>query len=107
MTSLGYRVLMDNSNYRRRGIILTAEGVPIGRRGALPGVVVRGSVRVMAAVTSTKQVFSVEDLRPRNYQRWRELRQQLQQREETRRQQWRFRKNPAAYLAEVEVRLLQ
>ena len=69
--------------------------------------VVRGSVRVMAAVTSTTQVFSVEDLRPRNYQRWRELRRQLQQREETRRQQWRFRKNPAAYLAEIEARLLQ
>jgi hypothetical protein len=78
-----------------------------GRRGAIPGVVVRGSVRVMAAVTSTKQVFSVEELRPRNYQRWRDLRRQLQQREETRRQQWRFRKNPAAYLAEVEARLLQ
>jgi len=71
------------------------------------GVVVRGSVRVMAAVTSTTQIFSVEDLRPRNYQCWRDLRRQLQQREETRRQQWRFRKKPTAYLAEVEARLLQ
>ena len=78
-----------------------------GRRGAIPGVVVRGSVRVMAAVTSAQQVFSVEDLRPRDYQRWRDLRRQLQQREEARRQQWRFRKKPAAYLADVEARLLQ
>ncbi len=69
--------------------------------------VVRGSVRVMAALTSKAQVFSVEDLRPTDYQRWRDLRRQLQQREETRRQQWRFRKNPTAYLAEIEARLLQ
>jgi hypothetical protein len=68
---------------------------------------VRGSVRVMAAVTSTTRMFSVEELRPKNYQSWRELRRQLQQREETRRHQWRFRKDPAAYLAEVEARLLQ
>jgi hypothetical protein len=78
-----------------------------GRRGAIPGVVVRGSVRVMAAVTSQQQIFSVEDLRPRDYQRWRELRRQLHQREEARRQQWRFRKHPAAYLAGIEARLLQ
>jgi hypothetical protein len=61
----------------------------------------------MAAVTSKEQVFSVEELRPRDYLRWRDLRRQLQQREEARRQQWRFRKNPAAYLAEIEARLLQ
>jgi len=89
------------------GVARVHERRATGRRGAIPGVVVRGSVRVMAAVTSTTQVFSVEDLRPRNYQRWRDLRRQLQQREETRRHQWRFRKNPAAYLAEVEARLLQ
>jgi hypothetical protein len=89
------------------GVARVHERRATGRRGAIPGVVVRGSVRVMAAVTSTTQVFSVEELRPRNYQRWRDLRRQLQQREETRRHQWRFRKDPAAYLAEVEARLLQ
>jgi hypothetical protein len=89
------------------GVARVHERRATGRRGAIPGVVVRGSVRVMAAVTSTTQVFSVEDLRPRNYQCWRDLRRQLQHRDETRRQQWRFRKNPAAYLAEVEARLLQ
>lgn len=89
------------------GVARVHERRATGRRGAIPGVVVRGSVRVMAAVTSTKLVFSVEELRPRNDQGWRELRRQLQQREETHRQQWRFRKKPAAYLAEVEARLLQ
>ena len=89
------------------GITRVHERRATGRRGAIPGVVVRGSVRVMAAVTSNAQVFSVEDLRPKDHQRWRDLRRQLHQREESRRQQWRFRKNPAAYLAEVETRLLQ
>ena len=89
------------------GVARVHERRATGRRGAIPGVVVRGSVRVMAAVTSTQQRFSVEDLRPRDYQRWRELRRQVQQREQARRQQWRFRKDPAAYLAAIEVRLLQ
>jgi len=61
----------------------------------------------MAAVTCKQQPFSVEELQPREYQRWRDLRRQVQQREEIRRQQWRFRKNPAAYLAAIEARLLQ
>lgn len=89
------------------GVARVHERRATGRRGAIPGVVVRGSVRVMAAVTSKQQVFSLEELRPKDYQRWRDLRRQLQQREETRRQQWRFRKDPAAYLAAIEARLLQ
>jgi len=89
------------------GVARVHERRATGRRGAIPGVVVRGSVRVMTAVTCTKQVFSVEELRPRDYQCWRDLRRQLQQREETRRHQWRFRKNPITYLAEIEARLLQ
>jgi len=89
------------------GVARVHERRATGRRGAIPGVVVRGSVRVIAAVTTKSQGFSVEDLQPRDYQRWRELRRQLQQREETRRKQWRFRKEPSAYLAAIEARLLQ
>ena len=89
------------------GVARVHERRATGRRGAIPGVVVRGSVRVMAAVTSKEQVFSVEELCPKGYQRWRELRRQLRLREEAHRQQWRFRKTPAAYLAAIEARLLQ
>jgi hypothetical protein len=89
------------------GVARVHERRATGRRGAIPGVVVRGSVRVMAAVVTKQRIFSVEELRPREYQRWRDLRRQLRQREEARRQQWRFRKKPATYLAEVEARLLQ
>jgi hypothetical protein len=88
------------------GVARVHERRATGRRGAIPGVVVRGSVRVMAAVKSSEQVFSVEELRPKDYQRWRDLRRQLRQREEARRQQWRFRKNPPVYLAQIEAHLL-
>lgn len=89
------------------GVARVHERRATGRRGAIPGVVVRGSVRVMAAVVTQQQIFSSEELRPRDYQRWRDLRRQLQQREDGRRRQFRFRKDPVAYLAALEAQLLQ
>lgn len=88
------------------GVARVHERRATGRRGAIAGVVVRGSVRVMTAVVSKKQTFSVEELRPKDYQRWRDLRAHVQQCEETRRRQFRFRKNPASYLATLEAQLL-
>lgn len=88
------------------GVARVHERRATGRRGAIPGVVVRGSVRVIAAVVSKTRSFSAEELRPRKYQRWRDLRTQLHQCEETRRRQFRFRKDPAFYLAALEAQLL-
>src|SRR6266700_1600541 len=88
------------------GVARVHERRATGRRGAIPGVVVRGSVRVITAVVTRKQSFSAEELQPRDYQRWRDLRAHLQQCEETRRLQFRFRKDPAAYLAALEAQLL-
>jgi len=70
-------------------------------------VVVRGSVRLMAVVVTQKEDLQVADLQPTDYQAWRQLRMQLQYRQEARRQQFRFRKDPAAYLALLEAQLLQ
>ena len=89
------------------GVARVHERRATGRRGAIPGVVVRGSVRVITAVVTREQTFSAEELRPRDYQRWRDLRMHLQQCEETRRRQFRFRKDPAAYLAALEAQLLE
>jgi len=89
------------------GVARVHERRATGRRGAIPGVVVRGSVRVLAAVVTKQQTFTAEDLRPRQYQRWHDLRRRLQQREDGRRQQWRFRQDPVTYLAALEARLLQ
>jgi hypothetical protein len=78
-----------------------------GRRGAIPGLVVRGSVRVVAALAARFSCFTAEELRLRDYQLWRQIRQRLTYRQEARRRQFRFRKNPVAYLAAIEARLLQ
>jgi uncharacterized protein YjbI with pentapeptide repeats len=88
------------------GVARVHERRATGRRGAIPGVVVRGSVRVIAAVETSRQFFSAEELRPSDYRRRHDLRAQLQQREEARRRQFRFRKDPAAYLAALEAQLL-
>lgn len=88
------------------GVARVHERRATGRRGAIPGVVVRGSVRLMAAVATRQRLYSAQDLQPGDYQRWWELRIQLQECEETRRLQFRFRKDPAAYLAALEAQLL-
>jgi hypothetical protein len=78
-----------------------------GRRGAIPGLVVRGSVRVVAAIATRLHHFTAEELRLQEYHLWRQVRKCLTYREEARRQQFRFRKDPGAYLAHIEARLLQ
>ncbi len=89
------------------GVARVHERRATGRRGAIPGVVVRGSVRLLAVVVATREDVQAADLQPANYQAWRELRAQLRLREEARRQQWRFRKDPAASLAAIEAQLLE
>jgi hypothetical protein len=78
-----------------------------GRIRASAGTVVRGSVRALASATSRLHPFGEYELRHPNLDRWRDLRQSLELRQETRRQQGRFRKDPVAYLAALESRLLK
>ncbi len=78
-----------------------------GRRGASPGLVVRGPVRVLAAVATQGCRFAAADLRPTQPGAWQCLRARLSVRQEMRRQQYRFRKDPAAYLAAIEAQLLK
>ncbi len=69
--------------------------------------VVRGSVLLMVVVVSKHEDLQAADLQPSDYLAWRQLRTQLQYRQEARRQQFRFRKDPAAYLAALEAQLLE
>jgi hypothetical protein len=89
------------------GVARAHERRATGRRGAIPGVVVRGSVRLMAVVMTKQEHFEAADLQPSDYQAWRQLRTQLHYREEARRKQFRFRKDPPAYLAALEAQLLE
>jgi hypothetical protein len=77
-----------------------------GRKGASPTLVVRGSVRVVAAGASRLGSFSAADLRPTDVAAWQGLRDSLHYRHEARRRQLRFRRDPHAYLTALEHRLL-
>ena len=68
---------------------------------------VRGSVRALASTASRLHRFGEYELRHPNLDRWRDLRQSLELRQEARRQQGRFRKNPVAYLVALESSLLK
>ena len=89
-----------------------------GRKSGSPALVVRGAVRVVAAVATQQRQprapfydrFRDADLRPRSAAdliRWRALRKQLAQRHQARRAQRRFRRAPQAYLTALEDQLLQ
>ena len=78
-----------------------------GRKGASPAMVVRGRVRVLALVVTHTAPLSTEALRPRDIAQWRILRNELDDRHETRRIQPRFRRDPDGYLRVLEERLLK
>lgn len=78
-----------------------------GRKMASPALVVRGSVRVVAAMATRQHHFTAEQLRPVRLADWCQLRRELDERHETRRAQARFRKDPATYLAQAQALLQQ
>ena len=73
-----------------------------GRKGASPGLVVRGAVRAIAAVATRDRAFEGAELRPPDLTAWRTLRRRLQARQDARCAQRRFRQAPDAYLAALE-----
>ena len=78
-----------------------------GRKGASPAMVVRGSVRVVAAIATPPEGLTAADIRPADVERWRTLRASLEKRRESRRAQLRFRRDPDAYLGRLEEQLLK
>ncbi len=78
-----------------------------GRKQGAPGLVVRGAVRLIAAVATPTGGWRPEFLRPLDLGAWRQLRQELEQRHSARRAQHRFRRDPAAYLVAAEALLLK
>jgi hypothetical protein len=74
-----------------------------GRKVASPGLVVRGSVRLVAATaTRLRGAVRGEDLAPSDLDAWRELRSGLERRQEVRVHGRRFRHDPQAYLQRLE-----
>jgi Transposase, Mutator family len=73
-----------------------------GRKVASPGLVVLGSVRVLAGLATRLRPEEGLQLPPGYVERWRQQRAELEKRREARRQQRRFRRAPVAYLHKLE-----
>lgn len=73
-----------------------------GRKVASPGLVVRGSVRLVAGLMTRSGEVTAEELAPTDVFAWQELRAELGYREAARVQQRRFRRDPTAYLKRLE-----
>ena len=78
-----------------------------GRKVASPSLVVRGSVRVLAATLTRLAPVSAADLAAVDVATWRQTRERLKRRHHARVMRARFRRNPAAYLADLEQRAFQ
>ncbi len=97
----------NNDLERRFGMLRYHERRATGRR-SLPGsAVLRGSVRVATVLTADQHDYGASGLRLTDRAAWQALRQQLDDRQETRRAQHRFRKDPDVYLGTLEQQLLQ
>jgi hypothetical protein len=77
-----------------------------GHKRPTSALVVRGSVRLVAAVATQLGEWSGAALRPSSVEAWRTLRKELEVRHEARRASHRFRKDPDHYLAQLESQLL-
>ena len=96
----------NNDLERRFGKLRYHERRSSGRRAVSGGLVLRGAVRVVAVLSADRLDDATEQLRLRDREAWRKLRQQLELRAESRRAQRRFRQNPEVYLATLEQQLL-
>jgi hypothetical protein len=78
-----------------------------GRKVASPALVLRGSVRLVAAAATRLRTFSAEELSPETIEDWNTLRQDLNTRRHQRTLRRRFRADSTSYLAKLEADLLQ
>lgn len=98
-TNNGLEQLFGSNRYHERRAT--------GRKMASPALVLRGSVRLVAAMATRLGRRSGADLQPRNLETWRGLRRQLEARQNGRRCGLRFRRDPEAYLQPLHARLLK
>ena len=78
-----------------------------GRKTASPAAVLRGEARLVAAVATRRHAPNGADLGTADRGRWKGLRQRLDQRRQSRTLRRRFRRDPGAYLAELEEKACQ
>jgi hypothetical protein len=78
-----------------------------GRKAAPASLVLRGSVRLVAAIATRIQTFSPKDFAIIPRDEWQAVRLELRNHQLKRIEQRRFRRDPDRYLAELEAQFLQ
>ncbi len=78
-----------------------------GRKVASPGMVVRGSVRIVSATATRLGTVTATDLAPTDPKAWQTLRGKLADRQKTRTMGRRFRQDPEVYLQSLEQDLIK
>jgi hypothetical protein len=78
-----------------------------GRKTGSPSLVLRGSVRLVSALLTRLEEISPEELAPVNLEEWQQKRADLRRRRAARAQQTRFRRDPDAFLRDLEDKLSQ
>ena len=78
-----------------------------GRKAASPAAVLRGEVRLIAATATRLRPIGARELGEASHVAWRDLRHRLEQRRHARTLRTRFRRDPDAYLANLEQQLCQ
>lgn len=77
-----------------------------GRKVAPSSLVISGSVKLASALATKLRSFTADDFAQVDLDTWLELRSQLKKHHQKRVEQYRFRRDPNAYLANLESRLL-
>jgi hypothetical protein len=78
-----------------------------GRKGASPGLVLRGSARLVAGLATRTRAVTTADLAAADGEKWKHLRAEMEQRRQRRVERRRFRRDPDGYLKDLENKLNQ
>jgi hypothetical protein len=78
-----------------------------GRKAATPALVLRGEARLLAAAATRQRPYTAAELAGADPQRRQELRGRMEARRQRRVSRARFRRDPQAYLHQLEEQLLQ
>jgi hypothetical protein len=78
-----------------------------GRKGASPGLVLRGAARLVAGLATRGRAVTAADLAAADVIEWKRLRAGLERRRQRRAERRRFRRDPDTYLKDLENKLNQ
>jgi hypothetical protein len=78
-----------------------------GRKGASPSLVLRGSAKLIAGLATRTREVNAADLAAADPERWQRLRAELEERRQRRVERRHFRRDPSAYLKDLENKLNQ